>query len=664
MSDVTIPGVTSKYDTQTLIEGLMKVERIPRDRAAERLEEVKLQKTVWLEFSRKLSSLRESARVLFSFQTPFNERVATSANPSVLEATATREAVEATHSIEVLQAAAADRFMSDQLGKDYTVPAGTYVFGVGDGSVKLSFSGGTLDDFVAALNKKNPELVRAQVVNVSPDARVLVIESMKTGKDNRLTFTDAAESLGLSAGLIEPSRSSRQELALSPLSRFEQPLDAAKARTDGRVLTVSPGGEAASRLPSTLPSSGLVMEIVVELAERPDEGLSGPPPGPAIPGIGGIDYEGIHIDSLPSDAELPEWAPPVQPPRVDNGRVLYLIDGSGRSYALPALEAGGGYKTITVPLSAYSDTVAGLGVRNQNTHRDVRITSIRVYDPNEVSGFSPKNPVSTAQDAVIKMDGIQVTRPDNSIDDLIPGVTLDVKHPSKEPVDLTIEPDREAVKDSVIDLVGKYNRLMAEINILSRADQTILDELEYLTDNERETYSERLGLMQGDMTLSSIRSNLQRIMMDPYATRDGASLLSAMGISTNATSGGGYDASRLRGYLDIDEDKLDRALKDFFLRSKDTFGFDTDGDLLIDSGVALKLDTLTKGYVETGGIIALKTSTFDSQISSINSEIASLDKQLAAKEEEYRRKYGMMEGALEQMESSSSAWQNFMNQGD
>jgi len=62
MSDVSIPGVTSKYDTQKLIEGLMKVERTPRDRAAERLEQIRFQRTVWSELGRRISSLRDSAR--------------------------------------------------------------------------------------------------------------------------------------------------------------------------------------------------------------------------------------------------------------------------------------------------------------------------------------------------------------------------------------------------------------------------------------------------------------------------------------------------------------------------------------------------------------------------------------------------------------------------
>ena len=38
MSDITIPGVTSKFNSEKIIEGLLKVERIPLDRLEERNE--------------------------------------------------------------------------------------------------------------------------------------------------------------------------------------------------------------------------------------------------------------------------------------------------------------------------------------------------------------------------------------------------------------------------------------------------------------------------------------------------------------------------------------------------------------------------------------------------------------------------------------------------
>jgi flagellar hook-associated protein 2 len=667
MSDISIPGVKSKYNTQRLIDDLMKVERIPKTRAEERLKAIELQKTTWQDLNRRISSLRESSRSLFAFQNAFTERIASSGDESVLTGTASRDALEETRTFTVKQTAAADRLMSDPMKEDAKVPKGNYVFTVGDKSVKLSYGGGSLKDFVDALNKKGGDTVRAQVVAVSSGTRVLVIESLKTGAANRLVFAEAAEVFALSAGLVERSTSTRQDLSQADATRFEKALDPAKARSVEGVLHVEPGAEASLRLPSPVPSSGLILELQVELTVRPEGGSpeSAPPPGPAIPSLGDMQFEGIRIEAAPSEAVLPEWSPPPIPPKTDDFKPLYLIDSSGRAVSLPEVQAGAGFKTVTVPLPAYLDTFAGIGVRNGNTGRDVRVQGVRVYDPTEVAGLRPKNPVETARDSIVLMDGIEVTRPTNAVSDLVPGLTLNLWDSPEKPVKLSVEPNRKAAKEALIELVGNYNRLMAELNILARPDDKILDEITYLDDEEKKKYVERLGLFQGDSTLSQLRTTLQRTMMDAYPTASGTNLLAGFGISTDSRRSGSYDASRLRGYIEIDESKLDKALKENFSLIRDTMGYDTDGDLIIDSGAAFKIDNLAKAYVETGGIVQIRTRTIDDQITRQKRDIENLETQLVRKEDDLKRKYGMMESALGQMERSSGAWDSFntQNQG-
>lgn len=660
MSDISIPGVKSKYETEKIVEGLMKLERVPKDRAEERLKAVQEQRSTWLDLNRRFGTLRESSRSLYSFQNPFNERSAASSDESVLTASATRDAAEETKSFVVKRTAAADRLMSDPLPESTKAPAGSYVFTVGEASVKLSFGGGSLKDLVDAINRRGGETIRAQLVNVKADERVLVIESLKTGSANRLGFSDAAEAFALSAGLVEKASSRERELGTSP-ARFEAPLNPAAAKPDGDSLLVGPRSEAALRMPTTVPASGLVLEFQVELRDLPGGATAeeGPPPGPAFPSTGAMEYEGIRIESAPSEASLPAWSPPPKPPVTDDFSPLYVLDGSGRAAALAPLKPGEGYATVTVPLSSIVDSFSGLGVRNGNTGREVRIKGARVYDPTEVAGLRAKKPVDTARDAVVLMDGIEVTRPSNTIDDLVPGLSLKLWNASDDPVRLKVEPNRELVKEKLIELVGNYNRLMAELNVLGRDDEKILTEIDYLSADEKKTYEERLGLFQGDMTLSQLRTNLQRTMMDPYPTSGGLDQLAAFGISTDSRKGGSYDASRLRGYLEIDEASLDKALAERFQRVKEAFGYDTDGDLLIDAGVAFKLDNLMKAYVETGGIVTIRTRTLDDQISRQKKEIDTLETQLARKEADLKRKYGLMESALGQMESTSSAWDNF-----
>ena len=114
----------------------------------------------------------------------------------------------------------------------------------------------------------------------------------------------------------------------------------------------------------------------------------------------------------------------------------------------------------------------------------------------------------------------------------------------------------------------------------------------------------------------------------------------------------------------MEEKTLDAALQSDFRKVRDSFGYDSDGDLIIDSGAAFAIDALMRPYVETGGIISTRTRTIDTQVVRQQREIANFDRQLASKEADLKRKFGMMEGALGQMESSASAWENFGTQNN
>jgi len=208
---------------------------------------------------------------------------------------------------------------------------------------------------------------------------------------------------------------------------------------------------------------------------------------------------------------------------------------------------------------------------------------------------------------------------------------------------------------------------MAELNILTRSDTRVLDELTYLTNDERDEYRKRLGVFQSDSTLNQFRAVLQRTVTSPYPTsldRDLA-LLSQIGIGTDVSRGGastGYDPSRLRGYLEIDERTLDAAIVSSLPAIKELFGSDTTGDLLVDTGIAYNLETLARPYVEIGGIISLKTRTVDTRISNEQQRITTMDRQLAAREAELRMQYAQMENAYNRMERMSQSLDRFSQQ--
>ncbi|MDR0623508.1 MAG: flagellar filament capping protein FliD [Treponema sp.] len=658
MSDIYVPGVKSRFNTEKLIEDLMKVERIPKERTEKNVENLETQKGYWQEVGRRINALRDSARLLYSFQNPFNDRVVNSGDDSVITGTATRDAAERDYRFTVKQIAQADRFLSPPLDESFKVEGGTYTFSIGKDEISFNFRGGTLKEFTDALNRRGRDKLGASLIAVEPGTKSLLIESKVTGADNRLGFSGDAEKLVIRAGLMEPVNNSRRDIPIN---------------AEGNVLRVKAGTSASVAFnPAVSPDPALALQFETSTTVKTNEDMiiPQPPPGPSVPSAGSVSYGGIVIENDPSQTPLPEWKPPVPPPRVDNMGVLSLTFSDGSTASLPLISDSADFNTRQYRLTdiAGGKTIVSLNVNNTNTHRDISLRHITVFNPDALGGMKPRNAVSTAQDAIVVMEGIEIKRPSNTIDDLIPSVTITAKSPSESPVTLGIRPDREAVKDAIISLVGNYNRLMAEVNVLIRSDDRIIEELSYLSAEEQADMKKRQGVFSGDSTLNQFKNSLQRAAVAPYPTSEDRelALLAQIGIGTDVrrSGGGGYDPSRLRGYLEIDEKALDAALESKLPAIQQLFGSDTNGDLIVDSGLAYNMDAVSKPFVESGGFISLKTGTIDSRISQDQRRIETLDRQLAAKEAALKIQYGQMEGAYNRMERMSTSLDQFNQQNN
>ena len=669
MSDISIPGVpgSSRLNTEQIIEDLMRVERVPLDRMESERSGFETRRGAWQEINRDLVRLRDTSQSLYSFENPFNERIANSSDETVLTASAERTAVEETSSIEVIEIAGRDRFGSNSIESDYEVSSGSYRFAVGEDEVGITFRGGSLESFARAINERAGDMLRARVIKNTSDTQVFVIESLTPGSSNMLRFLEDSAAFGIETGIVRPTDDTFRSITADRQSvrSLTNPIsdDYVTFGEDGAI--VAPQSAMSIPItPSLQTKENLVMEISYSVTRIPYEYTPPvPPPGPSSPSPDSVVFDGITIRNAASRVISPEWNPPEPPQQIDDLEVFALNTGS-RSISLPSIEESDGSYTMQIALEEYADFVSRLDVDNKNTHSIVTISGLKIYDPTSRGEYLPLNPIETASNAVVLIDGIEVVRETNRIDDLLPGVTIDLRRPSGEPIELKVEADREAVKESLIEFVGFYNQLVTDLNIMTSRTDEVVNEITYFTDQERTDALEKLGILQGDITIMQLKSRVQTIMMNAYTTRDGRelALLDQIGISTNpARSGGSVDRTRLRGYLDIDEARLDAVLGASMESVKELFGRDTDGDLLVDSGVAFTLNTYVKPYVDTGGFISTRLSTISNQLSDKIDQIENFEERLARKEQEYRREYGAMEAALNTLEQSSDQLRNFSN---
>jgi flagellar hook-associated protein 2 len=666
VSDIMIPGITnSGMDTDGMVEDIMEAERAPVTRMERRIDTYEEEQAAWQEVGRRLSNLQDAARFLFGFENPFNDRIATSNDESILTASARRNAPEGTSRITIEQLAEADRFISRNLPSDFRVVSGRYGFQVGENEVFFNFSGGSLESFAQAVNQRAGDLVNARVVRNTATTRVILIEAKQTGSENQLDFLDAARAFALEASILEEVRDQtvRAPIQASTVSGTS----AGSTRTiQAGTLTVAPGGQATVRLPSPVqPTDDLVMEFEIDVRNFYEPWtVPEAPTGPDVPDVGSITLGDITIDNAPSKIPLPEWEQP-QPPEVRDDLRILSLRSSGSSVPLPELNDTEGFETVRVPLAEFVDRLDALAVSNDNTHREVAIRNITVFDPRTRGDVTPVQPLSTAQDAIVAVDGIRVVRSSNVIDDLVPDVTLNIRGVSTRPVEVTVEPDRETVTDSLIQFIFYYNELIREVNILTRSEEAVVNELTNLSSDERDEALERLGLLQGDLSLNRLKTRLQTIMMNAYPTDAGnqLALLAQLGVSTNESGpGGGFTASRLRGYLEMNPRDVESALQSHFRSVQQLFGSDTDGDRAVDTGVAYELDRNIRPYVQTGGLIASRGGSIARSISDTRSRIEREEERLERVEAQYRMDFAQMEASMQQLQENQRALENLQTQ--
>ncbi|MCR5218779.1 flagellar filament capping protein FliD [Treponema sp.] len=679
---IGIPGVTDKYKTNDLVESMMEVERIPLKREQTQLENYQKQQDAWRNVNQKMSALRDSVKTLYSFENPFNSKLTTSSDENSLTVDAGREAEFGSFKVDVIKPATADRFLSGNIDKDLEVPQGKYTFHTGDKSLDFNWKGGKVSDFVTAVNKRGSNIIKASLIGVSADKKSLLIESLKTGKENALTFENDALSFVKSIDMIGEVKPETFDFA-TDLTKIKD-TDTKDAVVQKNMPEISRDNVSFEDNKFTLPQrSGFETELPSqarnnkdfaiqfsykkELKEDITEEINERSSLPQMPAPGSITYGGISVSNSSSDSGMkkdPDWKPLES---ISSSHYFYVKDSDGKETEIDQAEfkedKESGMTRVTFNLKDYPDAKT-LVVRNSSTNSQITVTDFKAFDSTKNKGFAPSHPITEAGDAVIKYEGITMNRSTNDIDDVIPHVTLHLHDASEKTVTVKIDPDTASAKDALINFVGNYNQTIAEMNILSTDKQEVISELDYLSSDEQEKAKERLGMFQGDFTLTNGKTSLQRIISSgyKYSTDAQVTLLSQIGISTNASTGSrGYNPGQMRGYLEVDEKKLDQMLESSLDEIKNMFGFDSDGDLIIDNGVAFLLDKQISSWVQSGGIISAKTNALETSIKNSNSKITKLETQLERKEAELKSKYATMEGTLNNLEAQQNTLNNYSN---
>jgi flagellar hook-associated protein 2 len=264
------------------------------------------------------------------------------------------------------------------------------------------------------------------------------------------------------------------------------------------------------------------------------------------------------------------------------------------------------------------DTGVNSAIRVTTTGGDGGLTSL-VYDPpTNVSNYTELDP---AQDALVRIEGFDVTSTTNAISGAIEGVTLNLATAAPGVTQtVTIGLDTKAAADRIKKFVTDFNSTANTLASLRRYNPATREAAPLL----------------GDALLRGVEGDVRRQIATPTAGADPQfATLAAVGITTTK-----------EGTLQLDETKLIAALG---------ADFDAVGKLFGSAdGVAARLDAALDRVLGADAQLATRTTNLQNQRRRLEDDRAALDRRMEAVETRYRAQFTALDTALAGLQSTSS----------
>ncbi len=163
-----------------------------------------------------------------------------------------------------------------------------------------------------------------------------------------------------------------------------------------------------------------------------------------------------------------------------------------------------------------------------------------------------------AQDAEFYLNGFEaqvLTSSTNSISGVIEGVTFDLKQVTDEPITITVKEDHSGIQESVEEWVGSVNKIFTMLQELTKVSE---QSVSVSTNTDESTTVDLGSTFTGNSTIRMFQQRLKGLVSGSAAGltagEDSYSMLSMIGIKTNATQGTDY------GLLTIDYEQLSAAI--------------------------------------------------------------------------------------------------------
>ena len=194
---IRLTGLSSGMDTQALIDQLMEIERIPQYRLEGNIDREQDKLTAWTSVESALNTLSSKVESLESYTT-WQQMSVTSADESILSATADNSAANGDYSVSVSQLATVERYNSSaQASTTDSLGFTGGSFDINGQTVTLT-DNYSLNDVRDAINMASLDMDDVDKVEAKIIGTTLVLENAQSGSATNMSLSDELGSTILS----------------------------------------------------------------------------------------------------------------------------------------------------------------------------------------------------------------------------------------------------------------------------------------------------------------------------------------------------------------------------------------------------------------------------------------------------------------------------------
>lgn len=278
-----------------------------------------------------------------------------------------------------------------------------------------------------------------------------------------------------------------------------------------------------------------------------------------------------------------------------------------------------------------TSNVTGVGNDLTISNDNAELNSLSTIPTGGTAGLSL---AAASQDAEIELDGILINSSTNVFNDVVQDISLTVlaETPLGKNASLDVATDKKAAEENIKAFITSYNALVDQVSSLTRSRVMGSDG----------TVTLEGGALAGDSLPRNVMNQLRGILGSAVTdATDGLNTFYAMGITMDKD--GKLEISTSTEFnTETGQMRFDKALSENYDDLAKLFGGE--------GGLVSKMESVISEYTKSGGILASRQDTIQSQLRENTKASEAASRYIASYEDQLRKRYAALDTLLGQMQ--------------